>query len=126
MARYYGKEIAGQARNDISQKVILNPDFIGTGSFQDLIFNGFRIRSGMTLEKNRFRVEHGMTMEESHPESRFHWDEGSCNLWEIGFFVAALLRMTVVMNVILSPDFIGMKDLAIYGKLDSSRLRHSE
>ena len=61
----------------------------------------------MTLEKNRFRVEHGMTMEESHPESRFHWDEGSCNLWEIGFFVAALLRMTVVMKVILSPDFIG-------------------
>jgi hypothetical protein len=61
-----------------------------------------------------------------HPESRFHRDEGSWNLWEIGFFVAALLRMTVVMNVILSPDFIGMKDLGIYGKLDSSRLRHSE
>jgi hypothetical protein len=60
----------------------------------------------MTLEKNRFRVEHGMTMEESHPESRCNRDEGSCNLWEIGFFVAALLRMTVVMNVILSTSIL--------------------
>ena len=67
-----GKRLRVKDLNDISQKVILNPDFIGTGSFQDLIFNGFRIRSGMTLKKNRFRAKHGMTMEKSHHNSRLH------------------------------------------------------
>jgi len=35
---------------------------------------------------------------------------------EIGFFAPAALRMTVVMNVILSPDFIGDEGSCLWGK----------
>jgi len=55
VARYYGKEIAGQARNDFAE-------------------NGFRVKPGMTVGGKGFRVKHGMTMLRSHPEPRFHRD----------------------------------------------------
>jgi len=81
-------------RMTLVMNVMLNPDLLET---KDLVFSL------------------------CHPESRQSRDEGSCNLGNMGFFAPAALRMTVVMNVILNPDKVGMKDLVfILTKIDSS------
>jgi len=43
--------------------VMLNPDFIGTGSFQDLMNKWIPWRARNDIGGNGFRVRHGMTFD---------------------------------------------------------------